>query len=92
MRALKDLLDKKRRRVTNISDKDVFYVFKKVIKEEYGNAGLEKIIPDFFQGQTIFIRGESSVWTAEIFSNRKGLIRKINQELGDEIIKEIKFK
>ena len=47
MKALKDLLDKKKTRLTDLSDKDIFYIFRSIIKEEYGNVGAHNLQPDF---------------------------------------------
>ncbi len=92
MRALSDLLKKKKTRVLALTDKDVFYIFRRIIKEEYGNVGAAKIQPDFFKNSTLFVRSESSTWTAEVFSNRSFIMRKMNGELGDGVVREIKFK
>lgn len=92
MKALRDLLVKKKTTATTLSDKDIFYVFKRVIKEEYGNVGAEKIQADFYKNGTIFARSKSSIWSAEVFSNRSFIIRKINDELGERVVREIKFK
>ena len=92
MKALKDLLDKKKTRLTALSDKDIFYIFRRIIKEEYGNVGAHNLQPDFFKGGTIFVRGGNSVWTAELFSNRSLILRKMNNELGEKVVREIKFK
>lgn len=92
MRALSDLLKKKKTRILDLTDKDVFYIFRRIVKEEYGNVGAAKVQPDFFKNGTLFVRGESSAWTAEIFSNRSFIMRKMNGELGEGVVREIKFK
>jgi hypothetical protein len=92
MKTLKDLLSKKKTRLTNLSDKDIFYIFRRIIKEEYGNVGACNLQPDFFKSGTVFVRGVSSAWTAEIFSNRSFIIRKINDVLGAGVVREIRFK
>lgn len=92
MRSLSDLLQKKKTRVLDLTDKDIFYIFRRIIKEEYGNVGAARVQPDFFKSGTIFVRGTSSAWTAEIFSNRSFILRKMNEELGEGVVREIKFK
>jgi len=93
MKRLGDLL-LKRKKLNKISllDKDIFFVFRKVIKEEFGNMGAEKFIPDYYKDNQIFVKTKSSAWANELFSNRNKIIRKINAELGEKIIKEIKLK
>lgn len=92
MKALKDLLKNKKPQNIDVSDKDVFYIFQKILKEEYGNVGVGKIKADFFKSGKLFLHAESSAWAAEIFSNRSDIIRKMNEKLGQETVKEIKFK
>lgn len=93
MKRLGDLL-LKRKQLNKISllDKDIFFIFRKVIKEEFGNIGVENFIPNYYKNNHIFIKTKSSAWANELFSNRNKIIRKINAELGEEIIKEIKLK
>ncbi len=93
MKSLKGLLGKRKiKPLKTLSDKDVFFIFKKVIKEELGNLGLEKLQPDYYAHGTIFIKAANSAWSGELFSNRTKIIRQINNELGEKIIREIKLK
>lgn len=93
MKSLKNLLVKRKiERKTVLDDKTVFYIFKKIIKEEFGNIGLEKLQPDYYSAGKIFVKSESSVWLSELWTNKKKIIRKINQEIGQEEIKDIKTK
>lgn len=75
-----------------MDDQTVFYVFKKVIKEEFGNLGAENFQPDYFSGETIFIKCKSPAWASELWLNKTRVIRKINEELGENLIKDIKTK
>ncbi len=93
MKSLKGLLKKKKiKPKKTLIDEDVFFVFRKIIKEELGNLGLGKLQPNYYTHGTIFIKATSSAWSGELFSNRTKIIRQINKELGGEIIKEIKLK
>jgi hypothetical protein len=84
----------KRKNVSKISltDKDIFYIFSRVIKEEFGNVGALRLPPDFYKNGTVFVRASNSIWGSELFSNRTEIIKKMNKELGENIIKEIKLK
>lgn len=75
-----------------LTDKDIFYVFEKVIREEFGNMGILKLKADFFKNKTVFVKSASSVWGSELFINKKQIIRKMNERLGDDAVKEIKLK
>jgi len=93
MQSLKTFLDKKniKKRIV-LDDKTVFYLFKKIIKEEFGNMGIEKLIPDYFSHGTIFIKSESSTWASELEMQKVKIIKRINQEIGSQQIKNIKLK
>jgi hypothetical protein len=93
MKSLSSLLLKRKKQTKiSFSEKDIFYVFSRVIKEEFGNVGAGKLQADFYKNQTIFVRAANSVWGSELFSSRAGIIRKINKELGEGAIREIKVK
>jgi len=74
-----------------LDDKSVFYIFDKIIKEEYGNRGIENVKASYFKEKKLFIKAENSNWANEVWLNRQNLIEKINKELGSEEIEEIKI-
>jgi len=91
MKLLKNFLARKNfTKKTDLDEKTVFCVFEKVIKKEYGRMGGENIQPRFYKKGKIFIKTQSSNWANEIWLNRQKLVKKINQELGSDEIKEIK--
>ncbi|MDQ1283836.1 MAG: hypothetical protein QG620_184 [Patescibacteria group bacterium] len=93
MKSLKDLLNKKKASgPLNLDDQTVFYVFRKIIKEEFGNVGAGNLKADFFKNKTLFIKSESSVWLSELWMNREKVMRKMNKELGEDAVKNIKTK
>jgi hypothetical protein len=97
MESLKKLLIKKTstnkvQKNTCLDDKTVFFIFKKIIQEEFGTLGLEKFTPDYFSNQTLFIKSNSSAWSSELLMGKKRIMRKINQEVGSEAVTEIKIK
>ena len=93
MQSIKKILNRKKSKTkTALDDQTVFHVFKKVIKEEFGNLGEAKFIPDYFSNQKIFIKSKSSAWASELWLNRDKIIRKINETLGENGVKEIKIK
>lgn len=91
MKALKSLLSKRQEfKKISLTDKDIFYVFQRVIKEEFGNIGAGKLQADFFKNKTIFVKSSSSVWASELYLNQKKIIRKMQAELGEGAVKGIK--
>lgn len=75
-----------------LDDQTVFYVFRKVIKDEFGNVGIEKLIPDYYNNKTIFIKSDSSAWASEMWLQKDRIVRKMNAELGEGSIEKIKVK
>jgi hypothetical protein len=93
MKSLKNLLEKHKQVAKHsFDDKDVFYVFQRVIREEYGNYGSEKLKADFFKNKTVFVKSDSSNFASELWMNRQKIIRKMNEELGAGAVMEIKVK
>ena len=70
----------------NIDQQSVFYIFNLVIKEEYGKQGAENIKPVFFKDKKIFIKTAGSTWASEILAQKKYIVKKINDQLGDNEI------
>lgn len=94
MKSLGNLLRKKNvfQKKTVLDEKTAFYIFREVIREEFGQQGAQKLIPDYFRQKTIFIRFTSSAWAAELRLMSREIIAKINKRLGNKLIDEIKFK
>jgi hypothetical protein len=93
MKSLKNLIEK-RKIITkkNLEDRDVFQVFREVIRDEYGNQGVEKFQPDFFKDKKIFIRCTSSAWANELYLNERKIIDLMNIKLGGGSVGKIKIK
>lgn len=92
MKLLGNLLNKRKQEKLALTDKDVYFVFRKVIREEFGSVGIENLQPDYYDGQTIFVKSQSSAWLNELWLNKGRIVRKINEELGEDLIKNIKTK
>jgi hypothetical protein len=96
MKTLGSLLHKKYRsnspiKKTDIDDATVFFIFKKILQMEYGNAGSGKFTADYFSKKTLHIKAKNSAWAAELWTNRGKLIKKINLELGGVYIEKLKM-
>ncbi len=93
MKSLKTFLDKKNiQKKSVLDDKTVFFLFKKIIKEEFGSVGLEKLVPDYFANGILHVKSTSSNWSSELWTEKTKIIKKINQEIGSKEIKDIKTK
>ncbi|MCX6761700.1 MAG: DciA family protein [Candidatus Moranbacteria bacterium] len=93
MKALSDILSGRRLQKKQIlDDKTVFFVFKKVIEAEFGQIGKTKFTPDYFAKRILFVKAQNSAWSAELWTNKARIIKKINEELGEEGVENIKMK
>ena len=96
MKSIRSLLSKKMgagaARKTTLTEKDIFYVFKKVVQEEFGNIGAAKLRPDYFGKNILHVKSESSAWASELWLNKNLVLRKLKKELGADAVKEIKLK
>ncbi len=92
MKLIKNYLSKKNVfQIKNLDDKTIFYIFKKVVREEFGNIGVANLRPEYYKDKTIFVKSDSSVWSSELWLNRDKVVRKINAEIGGKIIDRIKI-
>ena len=93
MKALGDILGQRKfQKKQALDDKTVFFVFKKVIGEEFGLLGKEKFTPDYFAKKTLFVKAQNSAWSAELWTNKARIMKKINEELGEDGVENIKMK
>ena len=75
----------------SLDEKTIFYIFQKVVKEEFGNIGLDNLKPEYYKNKTIFVKSNSSVWSSELWTNRDRIVRKLNAEIGSKAIEKIKI-
>lgn len=93
MKALGDILSgRKIKKARALDDKTVFFVFRKVIEDEFGLIGKQKFTPDYFANKVLFIKADNSIWSSELWTNKARIIKKINEEIGEDIVENIKMK
>ena len=93
MKDLKSLLGKRQDlKKISFDNKDVFYVFTRVMKKEFGEIGAAKFQADYFGKCVLVIRCESPAWAQELWMNKEKIIKKMNEELGEGAVKKIKTK
>ena len=92
MKKISFLISQKERKAKlKLEDKEIFYLFARIIKAEYGNQGAKNLKATYFKNGKIFIKSDSSVFSNELLLNKNEIIRKINQEIGSEEIRDIKI-
>jgi hypothetical protein len=89
MKKISSLLNKRKLAGKSMDQEGIFYVFKQIIKEEYGRQGTENIVPVFFRNKKIFVKLARTTWKSEIEFNRKMIVRKVNEQLGGEEVADL---
>lgn len=93
MRDLKSLLNKRKDLKKIVFDnKDVFYIFNKIIKKEFGLIGASKFQVDYFGKKVLVVRCESPAWASELWLNKEKIMRLMNDELGEGAVMKIRTK
>ena len=93
MRDLKSLLNRRKDlKKIAFDTKDVFYIFNRIIKREFGEIGAAKFQADYFGKRVLVVRCESSAWASELWNNKGKIIRKMNEELGEGAVEKIRTK
>lgn len=91
MKKIGELFNKKPFQKGVLDEKTLFFIIKKVIRNEFGEIGCENVFPDKIIEKTLILKALSSLWSSEIWLRKDYLVKKINQEAGDELIEKIKI-
>jgi hypothetical protein len=93
MKSLKNLIGQRKdlKKIT-FDNKDVFYIFGKIIKKEFGLIGAAKFQADYFGKKVLVVKCESPAWASELWNNKGKIIRKMNEELGEGAVEKIRTK
>jgi predicted nucleic acid-binding Zn ribbon protein len=73
-----------------LDDQTLFYVFRKIIAQEYGARGAAHLQARYCKDKKLFVAATSSLWAQEIHLARHSLMQLLNAELGQEAIQDIK--
>ncbi|MFA5776965.1 MAG: DciA family protein [Parcubacteria group bacterium] len=91
MKKISFLISQKEKKPSlKLEDKDIFYLFERIIKQEYGNQGAKNLKAGYYKNGKLYIKSESSIFSNELLLNKKEIVRKLNQEIGNEEIVDIK--
>jgi hypothetical protein len=81
---------KNKLRKKTIDEKTIFFLFNKIVKEMYGEKGIENLKAEKYASQTVFFSAKLALWAADVLVNRQEIINKINGQIGSSEVKEIK--
>lgn len=73
-----------------LDDQTVFYIFKKIVSQEYGARGEQYIEARYYKNKKLFVAAKNSLWMNELQMSRKHFMDAINKEIGSEAVLEIK--
>jgi hypothetical protein len=90
MKRIDQLLKQKKSPRRPLDEKSIFFLFKKVVREEYGAKGEQSLLPQLLKNNRLFLKARSSNWANEIWTNRQEIIKKINNEIGKDELQDIK--
>lgn len=93
MRSLRDFIGKREGNfhVSQLDDKTVFFLFRKIIREEYGNRGVNELSPVIFSEGVLSIKASNPLYSNELWMRRDVLIDRMNRELGEVGVTEVKL-
>jgi len=85
------ITQKEKKPSARLEDKDIFYLFERTIKQEYGNQGAKNLKARYYKNGKLYIKSDSSIFSSELLLNKNEIIRKLNQELENDEIIDIKI-
>lgn len=93
MRSLRDFIGKREGsfHAAKLDDKTVFFLFRKIIREEYGNRGVNELSPVSFSEGILSIKASNPLYSNELWMRRETLIDRMNRELGEAGILEVRL-
>lgn len=95
MRQLRDFLpyrsdEKHAEPVSKAPDaKTIFFLFSKIISQQYGQRGLVLIRPVAYQNQVLVVRVASPLWAQEVIIMASELCLQLNQALEASLVEKI---
>jgi predicted nucleic acid-binding Zn ribbon protein len=75
----------------NIDDRTIMHLFSLAIRGEYGRQGEKNIAPKFYKNGIIFVSIQNSIWAQELWMRRSFFVKKLNDKIGSNVIKNIKI-
>lgn len=93
MRSLRDFIGKRGGdfHPSQLDDKTVLFLFRKIIREEYGNRGVNELSPVTFSDGVLSIKASNPLYSNELWMRRDVLIDRMNRELGEVGVTEVKL-
>lgn len=93
MRSLKDFIGKREGAVqpASIDDKTVFFIFRKMIREEYGTRGIAELEPVSFVDGVLSVKANNPLYSSELWIRREKVREKMNVALEQDVVLELRL-
>jgi hypothetical protein len=93
MRSLKDFIGKRNGSThsTPIDDKTVFFIFRKMIREEYGTRGSAELEPVAFAEGILSIKANNPLYSSELWVRRETIRERMNVALEQDAVQELRL-
>ncbi len=93
MRSLKDFIGKRGGsiEVAKLDDKTVFFIFRKLIREEYGSRGAAELEPVAFVDGVLSIKANNPLYSSELWVRRETMREKMNTALEQDVVCELRL-
>lgn len=93
MRSLKDFIGKRNSSVQAIpiDDKTIFFLFRKMIREEYGTRGSAELEPVAFADGVLSIKANNPLYSSELWVRRETIRERMNTALEQDAVLELRL-
>lgn len=93
MRSLRDYIGQRSDgdQETPLDDKTVFFLFRKIIKEEYGIRGVAELEPVAYLDGVLSVKPSNPLYSSELWIRREQIIDRMNVALERDVIREIRL-
>lgn len=93
MRSLNEFIRKRSStsQVTPVDDKTVFFLFRKIVREEYGLRGGLELEPVEFREGVLSVKANNPLYASELWMRKEALLSHMNQSLEQEVVKELRL-
>jgi|SRR3989344_451291 len=73
-----------------VDEKTIFYVFRDIIRAEFGERGTRRFIPTYFKGHILIVTAKDHVWGSELWVHREQVIESMNARIGRRVVTTLK--
>ena len=94
MRSLKEFIGKRGEgssKVTPLDDKTIFFLFRKIIREEYGLRGESELEPVIFSEGVLSVKANNPLYSNELWIRREAILARMNKALEQEVVSELRL-